>query len=119
MVTTVDEVRLVVPARPELMRLARVTAAGLAGRLAFTYDEIEDIRLAIDESCFNLTGRAGREGTVDVVFHCEPNRLVVEGHGARGGAPCVQSPLSEIVLEALVDEHEIGCDRGGRGPSCL
>ena len=61
-VTTVDEVRSVVPARAELMRLARVTAAGLASRMEFNYDEIEDIRLAIDESCFGLTGAgAGRQ----------------------------------------------------------
>src|ERR1700757_1797194 len=63
-VSDADEVRLVVPARPEFLRLARVTAAGLAGRLGFSYDEIEDLRLAIDELCFGLTGPTRRPGTV-------------------------------------------------------
>jgi anti-sigma regulatory factor (Ser/Thr protein kinase) len=141
-VTTVDEVRLVVPARPELMRLARVTAAGLAGRLRFAYDEVEDIRLAIDESCYFLTGPAGREGIVDVVFRVSVDRLEVEGSGrgdatprspAGGPAPCptdgpapcptdgpAERPTeghaggsSEVVLRALVDEHRVGCDDGG------
>ncbi len=52
-----DEVRLAVPARPEFLGLARVTAAGLAGRLGFTFDQVEDLRLAIDEILF----RAHRE----------------------------------------------------------
>src|SRR2546425_981063 len=47
-----DEVRLAVPATPEFVRLARVTAAGLASRLGFTFDDVDDLRLAIDELCF-------------------------------------------------------------------
>ena len=34
---------------PEFLRLARVTATGLASRLRFTFDEVDDLRLAIDE----------------------------------------------------------------------
>jgi hypothetical protein len=124
MVMSADEVRLVVPARPELMRLARVTAAGLAGRLAFTYAEIEDIRLAIDQTFFGLTGPSGRAGTVKVVFRVAPDELEVAGSGGGGserpftaqsdrGLEGSLNPLSDIVLDALVDEHEFGRDPAG------
>ena len=36
-----DEVRLAVPARPEFVGLARVTAAGLASRLGFTSAKVK------------------------------------------------------------------------------
>ena len=76
-----DEVRLAVPAMPEFLRLARVTAAGLASRLGFTFDQVEDLRLAIDELCFGLTGANGRAGTVEVRFVLNDGTLEVQGMG--------------------------------------
>lgn len=110
-----DEVRLVVPARPEFLRLARVTAAGLAGRLGFSYDEIEDLRLAIDELCFGLTGPTGRHGTVELVYYIEPSRLQVEGQGRflEDIAPVGLTDLSQVILGALVDEHDLSSDTDG------
>jgi hypothetical protein len=108
-VAAVEEVRLVVPATPEFLRLARVTAAGLGGRLGFSYDEIEDLRLAIDELCFGLTGPTGRAGTVEITYLLGEDGLAVEGRGRFRDdiTPASLSHLSEIILGALVDEHEL------------
>ncbi|MHB1930810.1 MAG: ATP-binding protein [Acidimicrobiales bacterium] len=109
MTTSDDEVRLVVPATPEYLRLARVTAAGLASRLGFTFDEVEDLRLAIDELCYGLTGSGGREGTVAIRYLLGADSLVVEGEGrfSSGDGKAGLSELSEVILHALVDEHEL------------
>ena len=117
MATSDDEVHLVVPAMPEYLRLARVTAAGLASRIGFSFDEVEDLRLAIDELCFGLTGSAGREGTVSIRYVLGADRLVVEGTGsfATDGRVAL-SELSEVILEALVDEHDLHDGEGG--PVC-
>jgi hypothetical protein len=111
-----DEVRLVVPALPEYLRLARVTAAGLAGRLGFNYDEVEDLRLAIDELCFGLTGPTGRRGTVELRYVLNDDGLLVEGQGhfIDDIAPVGLTELSEVILSALVDEHSLG--PGPQGP---
>ena len=118
-----DEVRLAVPAMPEYLRLARVTAAGLASRLGFSFDEVEDLRLAIDELCFGLTGAHGRPGTVDIRFRPDGTTLVIEGDGRfdDGGAatgapaaPAALSELSQVILAALVDEHAL--TDGAAGP---
>lgn len=104
-----DEVRLAVPAQPEFLRLARVTAAGLASRLGFSYDEVEDLRLAIDELCFGLTGSHGRDGTVAVHYLLDGDRLVIEGYGqfVTPQRSVQLSELSEVILHALVDEHTL------------
>jgi hypothetical protein len=114
-VSSPDEVRLVVPARPEFLRLARVTAAGLAGRLGFSYDEIEDLRLAIDELCFGLTGPTGRHGTVELSYTIEPGCLKVEGQGRflEEIIPIGLTDLSRVILSALVDEHDLSSDSDG------
>jgi hypothetical protein len=115
-VAQTDEVRLIVPAKPEYLRLARVTAAGLAGRLGFNYDEVEDLRLAIDELCFGLTGPTGREGTVELRYILGEDGLVVEGQGhfVDDITPVGLTELSEVILSALVDEHSLGA--GAQGP---
>jgi hypothetical protein len=114
-VDTDDEVRLTVPAKPEFLRMARVTAAGLAGRLGFSYDEIEDLRLAIDELCFGLTGPTGRPGTVSIVYLVGDAGLVVEGRGhfPIDLVPVGLTELSRVILSALVDEHELVSDPDG------
>jgi len=42
-------IELTIPARPELWGLARMTVASVASRLGFVFEEIEDLRLAVDE----------------------------------------------------------------------
>ena len=104
-----DEVRLAVPATPEFVRLARVTAAGLASRLGFTFDDVDDLRLAIDELCFALIGSKGRSGMVELRYLVGGDVLEVVGSGTfddAGPAPKLND-FSAQILEALVDEHEL------------
>ena len=110
-----DEVRLAVPARPEFVGVARVTAAGLASRLGFTFDQVEDLRLAIDEMCFGLTGTKGKDGILELRFLLSPEGLTVQGKGSFSPpGPVHLSELSKVILDALVDEHSIS--DGADGP---
>lgn len=109
-----DEVRLAIPAKPELLGLARLTAGGLASRLGFTYDQVEDLRLAIDEMCFALTGKSGRDGTLELHFLLNEASMTVLGQGHFASPGFLQrSPISEVLLNALVDEHSLTDGTGG------
>jgi serine/threonine-protein kinase RsbW len=104
-----EEVTLTMPAVPQLLRVARLTAAGLAGRLGFNFDEIEDVKIAVDELCFALVGTKGRDGDLTVTYRLLPDALEIEGSGAFGaGAPNpVPNELSAQILDAVVDEHSL------------
>ncbi|MDQ3106582.1 MAG: hypothetical protein M3Q68_02100 [Actinomycetota bacterium] len=112
-----DEVQLVMPADPEFLRLARVTAMGLASRLSFTIDEIDDLRIAIDELVFGLIGTKGRPGQVTMRYTMLEAGLEVRGTGAfeDGAAAPGLTELSELILGAVADEHEFSAD--GEAPS--
>ncbi|HET6794277.1 MAG TPA: ATP-binding protein [Acidimicrobiales bacterium] len=105
-----------IPASPEFVRLARVTATGLASRLGFSYDEIEDLRLAVDELCHAVMGPSGRSGVVSIRYCVDHGSLEVEGRGHfdPGGPPLALSQLSHQILTSLVDEHDARADEGGQ-----
>lgn len=104
-----DQVTLRLPADPEFLRLARVTASGLASRVGFTFDEIDDLRLAIDELCLALIGKGERPGVLELRYSKEPDALVVDGEAHFEGAVPRASinDWSRQILTALVDEHEL------------
>jgi serine/threonine-protein kinase RsbW len=105
-----DEVKLTLPSTPEFLRLARVTASGVASRMGFTVDAVEDLRLAIDELCFALTGSPPPAGTLELSYRLDGTTLEIEGIAHFNGAasmPLTLSELSERILDALVDEHEL------------
>jgi serine/threonine-protein kinase RsbW len=112
------EVRLEVPAAPEFLRISRIMAAGVASRVGFTLDEVEDLRIAIDEVCFSLVGARGRTGTITLRYVLDGDQLAVEGIGrfsdGLGNEPVV-SALSDQILAAVVDECHLAA--GAEGPT--
>jgi hypothetical protein len=111
-VTDVDgeEVRLTMPATPQLLRVARLTAAALASRLGFSFDEIEDVKIAVDELCFALVGSRGRDGTLTITYRLSDSQLEIAGDGdfaLNGEQAPAPSELSAQILAAVVDEHEL------------
>jgi hypothetical protein len=121
----VDRVELALPARPELLFLARMTAAAVASRADFGYDRIEDLRLALDELCLTLLGGTLDDRRIRLQFMWNEDTIEVtaalEGDntgalvGAQPVAPAAPNELSERILDALVDEH--GFEHVGETPT--
>ena len=103
-----EEVRLTLPAVPEYARIVRLTAAGLASRLGFTYDEVEDLRIAVGEACSHLLGNDGRDGKLAITYTLQADRITIEAVGDFADEPDgAVVPLSEQILDAVVDAHEL------------
>jgi serine/threonine-protein kinase RsbW len=83
-------VRLEIPSRAEWVAVARLAVAAVASRMPFSVEEIEDIKLAIAESCTNAIQHGGPDGTIAIECDARGNELVVtvrdRGHGPRLGA---------------------------------
>lgn len=63
-----SRVRLVVPADGAFVYVLRTTAAGLASRLDFTVDDVEDLRIAIGEAASLLVADAPARSDLDCAF---------------------------------------------------
>ena len=100
-----SDVELRLPAQSAYVSVLRMTTAGLAARLDFTLDDIEDLRIAVGEACALLLEHASADGSITTTFVTEPGtmRLVVCVE-TEGTAAVDRDNFGWQVLTALVDD---------------
>jgi len=99
-------VELVVPAVPAYLAVLRTASAGMAARLDLDLDEIEDLRIAVDEACTLLLLGARPADRLRSVFVLGRDWLQVEVSGPATSLPAADS-IAWAVLEALVGEVHV------------
>jgi serine/threonine-protein kinase RsbW len=72
-----DRVTIRMPAEGAYLSVLRTATAGLAARLDFTLDEIEDLRIAVDEACGLLLSQAAPEATLDCGFTLAEDSMTI------------------------------------------
>ena len=66
-----DYIEIRVPAKPQYVSVIRLMISGLAVRVGFSYDEIEDLKIATSEAVTNVVHHAYNEsGEGEVVVGC-------------------------------------------------
>ncbi|MFH0926604.1 MAG: anti-sigma B factor RsbW [bacterium] len=53
-----DMIELTIPCKSEYVGVVRLTVSGIASRMAFSYDDIEDVKVAVGEACINAIKHA-------------------------------------------------------------
>ncbi|WP_089155061.1 ATP-binding protein [Micromonospora sp. NBS 11-29] len=98
-----DVVHLTVPADGGYLGVLRTATAGLAARLQFALDEIEDLRIAVDEACAMLLAIATRDAELECRFAVTEDALAVEVTvpTVRGATLPSESSFAWKVLTAL------------------
>jgi len=106
-----EQIRLALPAEPEYGRLARITTSSLALRLGFTFPEIDDLRLAVDETVILLLRPEGVSGEITLTFTIESSGLVIDAMSTAGAdQPWIdQGALGrfEAIVGDTVDAYEV------------
>lgn len=72
-----DEVTVKLPADGAYLSVLRTATAGLAARLDFTLDEIEDLRIAVDEACAMLLGQAIPGSQLSCGFRLDSDSMTI------------------------------------------
>ncbi|MGZ4676427.1 MAG: hypothetical protein ACXVJX_18490 [Acidimicrobiia bacterium] len=105
-----EQVRLSIPASAEYLRLARLAVADVGARAGFAYEDIDDLRIAIDELCYAIG--AGDDGArLDLVYAICPGRVEVDGTTDR---PAAEEPgeIAAAIIAAVVDSYTITTSDG-------
>lgn len=106
------DVSLRVPADGAYVSVLRTMTAGLAARLDFTVDDIEDLRIAVGEACALVLPEARPGGDLEAEFRQTPGTLTVSVRveTERRADPDYESfawqVLSTLAAEATADADE-------------
>jgi serine/threonine-protein kinase RsbW len=105
-----DHVRLTVPGREEFARTVRMTAAALAGRMGMSIDEVEDVRIAVEEAFVFAIGRVAEGEPVTFDFAVDGDMLALDVGpipGAIRGAEGPETRYARFILESVCDTFEL------------
>lgn len=112
--TEARDVELRLPADPRLLRVARVAVASLAAELPFTLQEIEDVRIAVDELSAAVIDGLDADAHLDLRFEVVDGELVVAGRVAGAGPLEELHPVAADLLGLVASGHELGNDGDDR-----
>ena len=109
------QVRLIVPSESRYVRIARLTAAAVGTDAGFDVEDVEDVRIAVNELfALLIEGAEDSSATVELSFATANGSLDVEGR--RQGAHAIDGPedLAREILAVVVDEHHFDHDGDAR-----
>jgi serine/threonine-protein kinase RsbW len=108
-----DVVEVRIPADVVYVSTLRLTAASLAARCDLTIDDIEDLRLAVDEACALLLPHASPDTPLDARFELSTGRLEVATSVSTGDeAEPDRSGFAWTVLGALASSVDVRKEPG-------
>ena len=100
-----DVVVIKLPAAGAYLSVLRTATAGLAARLDFTLDEIEDLRIAVDEACAMLLSQALPGADLECTFSLDDDSIrVAVGVLTVDGQQPSRDTFAWTVLSALAGE---------------
>jgi serine/threonine-protein kinase RsbW len=107
-----DRVEIRIPADGAYVATLRMCAASLAARCDLTVDDIEDLRLAVDEACALLLPHAAESSgsrSLEAAFTLSSGELRVDTRvRAAAGAAIDRTGFAWTVLGALASSVDVG-----------
>jgi len=104
------DIRVVIPAEARYLRIARLTAAGVATDVGFDLRDLEDLRVAVDEMCAVIIDGVDTDADLELRYVLDGNRLEIEGRCAQPGSPPDIHPVARELLTLTADEFDVDGD---------
>lgn len=109
-----DQIELIIPAKPEYVMVLRLTASSIACRVDFCMDDIEDLKVAVAEACIMLMNQPYRPENLKISFLLQPKEALrvdikVDNFITKGMTPKIdeKNELGFFIIKALMDDVDI------------
>lgn len=115
MTLQIDDLTVTFPARPGYLTVCRLNAALLGTSAGFDVEELDDLRLAVNEAATWLLDDPDAGGEVELRLSAVDGQVRIDG--VRSGTMLPANPANELVemiLEATVDSHQLFENRSKR-----
>ena len=107
-------IALTLPAQMRYLRVARLTAAGIASDLGFALQDVDDLRVAIDELCAVVIEDAPPAAKLELRYFLLDDYLEIRGQCAGLSTPPVLHPVAAELLQMTADAYELAGDGQSR-----
>ena len=119
-----DLISMNMSVNPDFVSVIRLTLSGVASRIGFSLNDIEDMKVCVSEACTNAI-KHSKKDEFQVKFYVYPDRLTIEvlddgiGYDVDSlASPDLKNPktsgLGIFIIKTLMDEVEIkSCDKCG------
>jgi hypothetical protein len=97
----VGPVDLTVPASSPHLRILRLVSSSLGASLGLDIDQLDDLRIAVDELCSLLIEHAPDGASMRVTLSADHDHLVVEGALLSEVPGALIDPVSQLILDGL------------------
>ncbi|MGL5347154.1 MAG: anti-sigma B factor RsbW [Peptostreptococcaceae bacterium] len=113
-----------IPANPDYVSIIRLTTSGIANRVGFSMDDIEDMKVAVSEACTNAI-KHSEDNKVNIAFNLLSDKLEIEikDNGKGYDVSSIETPdlnnpkesgLGLFIIQTLMDEVNIDSN-GNKG----
>ncbi len=119
---TYETIKMEITANPEYVSIIRLTTSGIANKVGFCIDDIEDLKVAISEACTNAI-KHSLDDRFTIIYSIIENGLTIEiiDNGKGYDTSAVSNPDIEnlkesgmglFIIESLMDEVSIESQEG-------
>lgn len=119
---TYETIKMEISSNPEYVSIIRLTTSGIANKVGFCIDDIEDLKVAISEACTNAIKHSS-DDTFTIIYSIMVNGLTIEiiDNGKGYDKNSVTEPdldnlkesgMGLFIIESLMDEVNIESEKG-------
>ncbi len=112
---TDDVLTLTFPARTGYLRICRITTTTFAADHGFDVDQLDDLRLAVDEAVTWLLRDGEAGGEVSLALSTADDQITIRGERHSGAVPEREvDDLVHAILGATLDTYDLRSEEGHR-----